>query len=623
MMTGFNWLLACGLALAATWTGAAATGGVQKPLRGSRIPGAKLAGHVGEALERHFENAIAGKDADALAAVHGKERFGKKGPWASEFWGKWLMTAAPAYEYGSNAVLKAKIDRTVDYVLANQHANGYIGDVPPKARKAWDIWCRKYTIFGLLEHHRAFGDPRTLKAACRLADELMTWVGPGKTPISITGSNHAMGEMGILQAFVRLARVTGERKYADYCRYIAEQMESGPKTAHFVSRARAGVDAARIAPFQGTHNWMSAHKAFEFSTCYIGLLDWANFGGDEGCREAALKMADSIARTEIQIVGSGACYEMWCRGAEKQTLQTRCQQEGCTKTMWMHFCRELLETTGDPRWADEFERTLLNTYLASLSADGKRFLMYVTLAGRRGRDHRLNQSKCDTHCCNELGPHGLVDLLRSVALTDGDAVYVAQYVPGRVTVGRDAGDVEIVQETDYPLTGKIKLTVNPARPGRFALKVRVPGWVEGGRASWRTYERDWSRGDTVELDFPLVPRVHEQNGHLAFTVGPITLARDTRYGDGDINEGIRIRDADCGRPQFRRDDKPHPGRWISYVARFDYMDGLNKIDDLPQDKEIRFCDFSSAANTWSEESRCRVWCPTPYTLPRRTAPCDP
>lgn len=55
----------------------------------------------------------------------------------------------------------------------------------------------------------------------------------------------------------------------------------------------------------------------------------------------------------------------------------------------------------------------------------------------------------------------------------------------------------------------------------------------------------------------------------------------------------------------------------------DGISGPLSFSDGDINEGIRFCDFSSAANTWSEESRCRVWCPTPYTLPRRTAPCDP
>ena len=583
------------------------------PLTGSTVRGAKLTGHVGEAMERQFNNAITKKDADILAAVFGKERYGKSFRWSDEYWGKWLMTAVNAWLYTGNDELKAKIDRTVDFVLANQHPDGYLGDLAPKKRYGrgdWEIWCRKYLLFGFIEHYEVFKDPRVLKAACRLADELMTQVGPGKLPIATAGTHHGFASMGISQAYARLHALTGDERYRAYCAYIVDQMERGPEAVQLVSNALAGKDVASYRPFNGIFmHWDNAHKAFEFTSCYVGMLDYFRIGGAPHFFTAARKAAENIARTEIMVVGSGANYEQWFHGASKQTLPMRRQQEGCTKTLWMHFCRELLETTGDARWADEFERTFFNTYLAALSPDGSRFDMYVPLAGRRGHDHRLDQGELKTHCCNELGPHGFVDLLRSIALTDGSSVYVAQYVPGRVTVPRAGGAVEIVQETDYPATGKVKVTVNPEKPGRFALKLRIPGWLDG-RAGWKTFDREWKRGDSIEVEWPLKPRMFAQNGHLAFTVGPIVLARDSRYGDGDIDEPLQLQ----GRalPKFVVDPAPHPGRWISYTASFLTIEGLNGYDDAPTEKTVHFCDFASSANTWSDASRCRVWIPEPY-----------
>ena len=42
-------------------------------------------------------------------------------------------------------------------------------------------------------------------------------------------------------------------------------------------------------------------------------------------------------------------------------------------------------------------------------------------------------------------------------------------------LGEVAGtEVEIVQETNYPWDGTVKLTVNPKAPKAFAVRIRVP-----------------------------------------------------------------------------------------------------------------------------------------------------
>ena len=592
------------------------------PLKGPKMKDIKLGGHVGEAFDRHIANGLVKKDADVYAAVFDKRKLGKKGNWAADFWGMWAATAIPAQEYSGNTELKAKIDRTVNYVLANQYDDGYIGHLLEGKRFGpldWDIWCRKTTSFALLAYYRATGERRALEAVCRLCDNLMGVVGPGKRDMALSGAHHAFSSMGILQVFARLATLTGERKYRDYAAYIADQMERGPQAVRLVSNALAGKDIGYYTSYTRAYAWENSTKSFEMITCYIGLLDWSRAGGPAVYGDAARAAADSIARTEVNLVGAANSDEQWCGGATRQTLPFINPNEGCTKAVWMHLCRELLETTGDARWADEFEKTLYNGFLAALSPDGSRFQMYQALFGRRGDAVRHNQCGMTTHCCNESLPYCFIDLLNSVVMTDGRAAYVAQYIPGRVVVElTDAGRVEIVQETDYPASGKVKLTVNPERPARFALNVRVPGWSAGGKPGWKTHEREWKRGDTLEVEWPITVVTHRQNGHVAFTAGPIALSRDTRYGDGDIDDPIEL---DCmkGRRRmpirFQVDNRPHPGRWISYVAEMRHWDGFGDYAGEPRTRPIRFCDFSSAANTWDKTTRCRVWCPEVYHRP--------
>jgi DUF1680 family protein len=56
-----------------------------------------------------------------------------------------------------------------------------------------------------------------------------------------------------------------------------------------------------------------------------------------------------------------------------------------------------------------------------------------------------------------------------------DELYVNLFVGSTVTIDNIAGaSVQLVQATDYPWSGKVELTVNPAASKKFALKIRVP-----------------------------------------------------------------------------------------------------------------------------------------------------
>ena len=77
-----------------------------------------------------------------------------------------------------------------------------------------------------------------------------------------------------------------------------------------------------------------------------------------------------------------------------------------------------------------------------------------------------------------------------------------------------------MQETDFPRQQSTKLTVDGS--GRLTIKLRVPAWATKGYtvklngqaqdldakpSSYVSIERDWSPGDTIEIDLPFPIRI--------------------------------------------------------------------------------------------------------------------
>ena len=132
--------------------------------------------------------------------------------------------------------------------------------------------------------------------------------------------------------------------------------------------------------------------------------------------------------------------------------------------------------------------------------------------------------------------------------------------PGAVTVNfyeastlqLVAGGVrtQIVQETRYPLDGKVLLTVAPERPVPLELRLRIPAWCKSYRAALKgkpsevanpagdylTISRLWQKGDTVEIEFAMpavvVEGTHTNRGLVAIHRGPLVLAFDARLNPG-------------------------------------------------------------------------------------------
>jgi len=139
-------------------------------------------------------------------------------------------------------------------------------------------------------------------------------------------------------------------------------------------------------------------------------------------------------------------------------------------------------------------------------------------------------------------------------LKSPDTIYVNLFIGSTVTVPNVAGtDVQIVQRTDYPWSGNVTLTIQPAQPTRFTVKVRVPDRdvsdlytgtpsadgldtlavnrriappiVERGYA---ILTRTWQPGDTIEIALPLPiqrvrtsDRVAANRDRVALRYGPL------------------------------------------------------------------------------------------------------
>ena len=568
----------------------------------------RIGGMVGDRMQECLERCVKAADADGYAHVF--EGKSEKRWWQTEFWGKWMHGAVPLAEYAGDAALKAKIAASAEIVLKAQRADGYLGNYRDDSHLAyWDVWGRKYVMLGLLMQYDATGDGRFLAAASRTCDHLMTEVGPGRRAIRSAGNYRGMAAMSVLEPVMWLYRRTQDSKYLDFARYIVKDMDDGTDGPALITKALEGVDVASRWP-KPSYWWSREQgaKAYEMMSCYQGLWEFARTTGDRRVLEAVVKVADNIRATEINIAGSGASFECWYHGRKKQAHPAFDMMETCVTTTWLRLLGSLLKETGDPKWADEFERTFYNAYLAALSADGQTFSKYCPLIGGRGCG--AYQCHMNVNCCIANGPRGFVALLENLAREDADGVCIDVYAPAEFSAKPRGVDVRFSVETDYPAGGRVTVRVNPEREARFAVKLRIPAWEKGG-GKYRVEERVWKAGDSVTLDFGMELRHVEFDRHLAFERGPLVLARDARFADGNIHAPVVPLKGTDGLADTSRSltGKPVQTGWRSFVAckvplRFG-LDLGTKRSQTP--REVGFCDFASAASAWDEASDCRVW----------------
>jgi hypothetical protein len=290
------------------------------------------------------------------------------------------------------------------------------------------------------------------------------------------------------------------------------------------------------------------------------MADVAALTGDERYFTAIRKIWENVASKKLYLTGGvGALAKGEAYGADYE-LPADGYNETCAAVALMMWNHRMFLLTGEAKYMDVFERTAFNGFLSGVSVSGDRFFYPNPLAydGAAKNNHGF-AGRAPWFGCACCPPN----LMRTLAALTGyfyavraDALYVNFYAQSEGTVQIAGTDVKLSQATDYPWNGGVKLTVSPAKPTRFTLKVRIPGWAQGrpvpsdlyayespgvpafrvtgadgrteskvGADGYVSITREWQRGDVVALDFPM--RVHEVRGNaaVAATRGQVAFER--------------------------------------------------------------------------------------------------
>ena len=212
----------------------------------------------------------------------------------------------------------------------------------------------------------------------------------------------------------------------------------------------------------------------------------------------------------------------------------------------------------------------------------------------------------ELNCCEANGPRGLMLLPRVAVMMGAEGPVFNLYSTGVWNLRLPSGvALRIEVNTEYPFAGSVDLTIHPARPEPFALRLRIPAWsaqttlaVNGSKigdvqpGAYATIERRWKPGDRVRLQLDLRGRVlHANDGsrqYAAVARGPLVLARDARFGQPIAGPAPRF---DAGFTPLAP-LAPPPGIACAFTAG-----------------PVRLCDYASAGNTWNSDSHYRIWMP--------------
>jgi uncharacterized protein len=449
-----------------------------------------------------------------------------------------------------DAKLKAKAQRYVEWTLTHQAENGMIG---PVGNNDW--WPRIVMLKVLTQYQEATGDSRVVPLMDRyfryqLAElprrPLRDW---GKfrwqdNLLSVIWLYNRTGS-GYLLELARLLHEQGHDWEAQYAHFEFTE----PVTQEVLNRHKgSGLDDFSL----------SAHGVNNGQAIKTGPV-WSLVSGLRQDRAAVLEMLAELDKYHGLPNGMFSCDEHLAGRNPSQG------SECCTVVETMFSLERSLAILGDPALGDRLEKLAFNALPGTLTDD-----MWA-----HQYNQEPNQVECSLHrrpwtsdgpesnlyglepnfgCCTANFNQGWPKFASSLFLLTGDerseGFAAAVYAPCEMRTVVSGTRLHLIEETDYPFRGTVRLTVNPAASIGFPLLLRIPAWATGttisvngkqepgpGAGTFARVEREWHAGDRVEIVFPMRPRISRWfQDSVAVERGPLVFS----YGIGE--SWVKLRD---------------------------------------------------------------------------------
>jgi len=316
---------------------------------------------------------------------------------------------------------------------------------------------------------------------------------------------------------------------------------------------------------------------------YSGVADVAALTGDKRYIEAVDRIWKNMTDKKIYVQGGiGAVPAGERFGGDYELPNGTAYNETCAAIGDVYWNQRMFLLHGESKYIDLMEKVLYNGMLSGVGLDGKSFFytnaMQVATGFKHGALEPQRSGWFECSCC----PTNILRLLPSLpgyiyAQKDHE-LYINLYVSSKAMLSMGDGQMEVVQENNYPWDGHLAFVLSPASSQPLAVRLRIPGWAgneampsslysfEGKlsdsglpvvpsirindkkvsyqlEAGYAVLQRSWKKGDRIELELPMPVReirasahLLEDDGKVAVGRGPLMYCLEWKDNDGKVSD---------------------------------------------------------------------------------------
>ncbi len=449
--------------------------------------------------------------------------------------------------------LEAYVDSVIAVIKSGQEPDGYLFTARTQnpadphhwaGDKRWskveDLSHEFYNLGHLCEaavaHYQATGKKNLLNIATDYADCVIREVGDKEGQACVV-PGHQIAEMGLAKLYV----CTGEKKYLDMAKFFLDKRGyTTIKTEYSQSHIPVLEQKEAVG------------HAVRAGYMYAGMADVAALIGDTSYIQAIDNLWENIITKKYYItggVGATAHGEAFGKNYELPNMSAYCETCAAIAQVYLNYRLFLLH--GESKYYDALERTLYNGVISGISIDGGRFF-YPNPLQSMGQHQRQPWFGCA--CCPSNAARFIPSVPQYVYAVKDNNFYVNLFMSNTTKVKVGGKTVELEQMTNYPWDGNITMNIKRAN-NRFALNIRIPGWVRGEVVPSNLYsyadtkhlgytvkvngepvkselkngyfviDRKWKKGDKVEVHFDMEARIVKANNKVEADKGRVAVER--------------------------------------------------------------------------------------------------
>jgi len=286
---------------------------------------------------------------------------------------------------------------------------------------------------------------------------------------------------------------------------------------------------------------------------YSGMADVAALTGDMDYIKALNLIWENVVFKKLYItggIGNEVEGEAFGKDYELPNLDAYC--ETCAAIANVFWNHRLFLLHGDAKYIDVMERTLYNGLISGYSFEGNKFFYPNPLTSKG--DHR-RKGWFPIACCPSNIARFIPSIPRYIYAQKDNTLFVNLFISSSTSVSVMGLDLTLIQETEYPWEGAVKINFDLKESGNFTIAIRIPGWTQNRPVPSDLYHylnnnneritlkvndelvkmeikkgylhinRTWNRGDIIKLEMPMPIRRVIAHNKVKNNVGKVTLER--------------------------------------------------------------------------------------------------